>query len=301
MLQTQREISLLCKMTFQLLFCLYTLNSQVTSELLLPGWLLPTVRRQFISFSWVWSVVRTEFCPASSSHATPLAGLSWTLYSSPIFQCSAGLHFMCHFYKYSLYSSIQKSNSKNSSLPCRTTLDIALPFDRELLINAFQLPFSAGLHPFHLHHAFLACLSESHIKRIRKVKLRHLLFPSFQGLLSCQRGRLDWLTVYVHDKSMLTFSNLFLFLPVLKAVRSSIFIFFFQELISGKRSMNITLGSYLLKMGSMMPLLFSEISNVLQNLSKTTAKASHFIRTVLGILGLHQPKQTQKYIESQNH
>lgn len=70
----------------------------------------------------------------------------------------------------------------------RTTLEIALPFHRELLITAFQLQFSAGLHGFHLHHAFLACLSECHIKRIKKVKLWHLLLSfSSYSLLSCQR------------------------------------------------------------------------------------------------------------------
>lgn len=113
--------------------------------------------------------------------------------------------------------------------PCfaRTTLDIALPFHRELLITAFQLQFLAGLHPFHLHCAFLICLSECHIKRIRKVRLWHLLISlSSYGLLSCQRGRLDWLTVCVCDKSMLTSSHL-CFPPVLKAVGSSIIIFFF--------------------------------------------------------------------------
>lgn len=243
----------------------------------------------------MWSVVRTEFCPGSSSHATPLAGLPWTLHSSSLFQCSPGLQFMCHFHKYSLYSTIHKSNSKNRSLPCRTPLDIALPFDRELLITAFQLQFSAGLHPFHLHHAFQACLSECHIKRIRNVELWHLLlFHSSQGLLSCQRGRLDWLTVCVYGKSMLT-SHLFLFLPVLKEV-CSIF-FFCQELISGKRSINRNTWFLPFKDGKYdATFFFSEISDVLQNFSKTTAKGSHFIPTIPGILGLHQTKQTQKYI-----
>lgn len=83
MLQMQYEISFLCEMTFQLLFSLHVLNSQVASDLLLPGWLLLTVCWQFLSFAQVWSALRAEFCPASSLHTTPLAGLSWTLHSSP--------------------------------------------------------------------------------------------------------------------------------------------------------------------------------------------------------------------------
>lgn len=120
----------------------------------------------------------TECCRVLSSALLPpympllcLVELGLFLPSSCLFQCSPGLHFMCHLRKYSLYSPIHKSNSKNRSLSCRTTLNAALPFDRELLLPTFQLEFSSGLHPFHLHHALLACLSECHIKRIEKVKL----------------------------------------------------------------------------------------------------------------------------------
>lgn len=175
----------------------------------------------------MWKVVRTELCPASSLHAIPLAGLPWALHSIPLFLCTPGFHFMCspglrfvcHFRKYSLYSTIHKNKSKNRFLPCR-----AAPFDRELLITALQLQFSAGLHPFHLHHVFIACLSECHIKRIREVNLWHLLlFLSFQGLLSCQRERLDCLTVCVCDKYMPASPYLFLVL-VLRAVCSRLFV-----------------------------------------------------------------------------
>lgn len=147
-----------------------------------------------------------------------LVELGLFLPSSCLFQCSPGLHFMCHLRKYSLYSPIHKSNSKNRSLSCRTTLNAALPFDRELLLPTFQLEFSSGLHPFHLHHALLACLSECHIKRIEKVKLWHLLLslPSW-GLLLCHRQGLDW-WLCVYNKIMLTCSHPFLLLPVLQAV-----------------------------------------------------------------------------------